>query len=293
MSTHSVEAKSETGRSGARVEFDKATNTVKITGFYDTYVKLNLRKNEWSLEDFLRILGIDEAIEKKYKKEMDVKMTPTPSMEEVVITPNSEKPSKPIVAKKSTVKKETATKTPSTKITYASSKVKVPKESIKKESKPKVVSAKRVSPTPKLKIVKSPTKAVVIKVRPKKVEYLIKNKSLIIELENLKPVNIAFKFRKERVDAERGSVYLYITHSGNRVRFIPPKCSGLPQEIMHVSSQLLNKKNEKFSEVDKRIDSIIVECKTIFNDIDAKYKKSISEYISKIELENIRKKIMG
>ena len=250
---------------------------MKITGFYDTYVKLNLRKNEWSLEDFLRILGIDEAIEKKYKKEMDVKMTPTPSMEEVVITPNSEKPSKPTIAKKSTVKKETATKTPSTKITYASSKVKVPKESIKKKSKPKVVSAKRVSPTPKLKIVKSPTKAVVIKVRPKKVEYLIKNKSL----------------RKERVDAERGSVYLYITHSGNRVRFIPPKCSGLPQEIMHVSSQLLNKKNEKFSEVDKRIDSIIVECKTIFNDIDAKYKKSISEYISKIELENIRKKIMG
>lgn len=292
MSTHSVEAKSETGRSGARVEFDKSTNTVKLTGFYDTYVKLNLRKNEWSLEDFLRILGIDEVIERKYKKETDAKITSTPSMVEVVIAPNSENASKPTVAKKSKVKKGTAPKVSSSKVASSPSKEKALKESVKKESKPNVVSAKKVSPAPKPKVVKTPKKEVVNKVRPKKVEYLIKNKSLVVELEHLKPVNIAFKYRKERIDAERGSVYLYITHSGNRVRFIPPKCSGFSQDIMDVSSQLLNKKNEKFSEINKRIDSIITQCKTLFKEIDAKHKKAPSKYVSKIELEDVRKKIM-
>lgn len=292
MSLRSIEAKSESGRSGARVEFDKSTNTVKLTGFYDTYVKLNLRKNEWSLEDFLAMLGIDEVVEKKYKKEMKSEMVSAPNVVEAVNVPNDKKTTNSNVVKKSTIKKETTPKVSSSKVASSPSKEKAPKESVKKESKPKVVSAKKVSPAPKPKVVKTPKKEVVNKVRPKKVEYLIKNKSLVVELEHLKPVNIAFKYRKERIDAERGSVYLYITHSGNRVRFIPPKCSSLSQDIMDVSSQLLNKKNEKFSEINKRIDSIITQCKTLFKEIDAKHKKSPSKYVSKIELESVRKKIM-
>lgn len=293
MSSRSIEAKSETGRSGARVEFDKSTNTVKITGFYDTYVKLNLKKNEWSLEDFLSMLGIDEVVEKKYKKEMKVESTSTPSIVESVVIPDDKKQVKSTLSKPK-VKKDIAPKDLTKKLTpNPSSKKEVSKKSVKKESKPKVVTTKKILVTPKSKAVKTPNAEVVNKIRPKKVEYLIKNKSLIIELENLKPVNIAFKYRKERIDAERGSIYLYITHSGNRVRFIPSKCSGLSQDIMDVSSKLLNGKNERFSEIDMRIDSIVEECKGIFKDIDAKYKKSPSKYVSRMELENVRKRIMA
>ena len=65
MSIKYLETKSETGRSGLRVEFDATTDIVKLSGFYDTYVKLHLKKNEWKLQDFLEYLGITDILEKK------------------------------------------------------------------------------------------------------------------------------------------------------------------------------------------------------------------------------------
>ena len=68
MSIKYLETKSETGRSGLRVEFDATTDIVKLSGFYDTYVKLHLKKNEWKLQDFLEYLGITDILEKKNNK---------------------------------------------------------------------------------------------------------------------------------------------------------------------------------------------------------------------------------
>lgn len=68
MAIKYIETKSETGRSGIRVEFDTTTDIVKLSGFYDTYVKLHLKKNEWKLEEFLEFLGISDIIEKKNNK---------------------------------------------------------------------------------------------------------------------------------------------------------------------------------------------------------------------------------
>lgn len=68
MAIKYIESKSETGRSGIRVEFDATTDIVKLSGFYDTYVKLHLKKNEWKLQDFLEYLGISDILEKKNNK---------------------------------------------------------------------------------------------------------------------------------------------------------------------------------------------------------------------------------
>lgn len=68
MAVKYIETKSETGRSGIRVEFDTTTDIVKLSGFYDTYVKLHLKKNEWKLVDFLEFLGINDILEKKNNK---------------------------------------------------------------------------------------------------------------------------------------------------------------------------------------------------------------------------------
>lgn len=258
MSTHSVEAKSETGRSGARVEFDKSTNTVKLTGFYDTYVKLNLRKNEWSLEDFLRILGIDEVIERKYKKEQKSQMVSVPETVEVKQTKESPKPAKNKVV-------------------------------AKKEIKPKA----QKSNNKEKKATKVETKVATVRVRPKKVEHYLQDKTFTVGFENLKPATICFKYRKEKPDALKGSIYMFITHCGNRARFVPKGCNSLLEDIMDVKSKSLNKKNKGFTEINKNIDSIIDKCKKAFKDIDSKYKKDPAKYNSKIELENIRKKIMS
>lgn len=65
MAIKYIETKSETGRSGIRVEFDTTTDIVKLSGFYDTYVKLHLKKSEWKLNEFLEFLGIHEILSKK------------------------------------------------------------------------------------------------------------------------------------------------------------------------------------------------------------------------------------
>lgn len=67
MSIKHIETKSETGRSGIRVEYDSSMDVIRLSGFYDTYVKLRLKKNEWKLEEFLDFLGINDILSKKLK----------------------------------------------------------------------------------------------------------------------------------------------------------------------------------------------------------------------------------
>ncbi len=68
MSIKHIETKSDTGRSGIRVEYDSSMGIVRLSGFYDTYVKLRLKKTEWSLKDFLELLGIKENSVKNDKQ---------------------------------------------------------------------------------------------------------------------------------------------------------------------------------------------------------------------------------
>jgi len=294
MSIRSVEAKSETGRSGAKVEFDKSTNTVKITGFYDTYVKLNLRKNEWTLEDFLSILGIDEAIEKKYKRESkNMISSDSKVLEEnsnIYTKTKSKKVSastkeQPIIASdKKPSKSSTSNKKVSKKIAIAPKKPVAVKVTTPKINIPKVKTPK----TPKVKV----EKTVVSKIRPKKVEFSIADKVFQIELKNLKTPSVYFKFRKEKPNTDKGSVYMFITHAGNRVRFIPKGCNLISEDIFDSNSKELKTEHPKFSDVCKSIDLAVSKCRKAFEDIDNKYKKEPSKYVSKVELEYMKKKIL-
>lgn len=286
MSIRSVEAKSETGRSGAKVEFDKSTNTVKITGFYDTYVKLNLRKNEWSLEDFLSILGIDEAIEKKYKKESKDMVSNDSKVLEVKVDKSNK-------TKRTSSTKEQPHNTSEEKpLKSSTSKKKVSKEVVvasKKSAITKVATPKVKTPkAPKVKV----EKTVVPKIRPKKLEFSIVDKSFQMELKNLKIPTVCFKFRKEKPDTDKGSVYMFITHAGNRVRFVPKGCNLLSEDIFDSKSRKLNTEHPKFSDICKYIDLAVSKCRKAFENIDSKYKKDPSKYISKIELDNVKKQIL-
>lgn len=262
MAVNFIEAKSETGRSGARVEFDSSTNAVKITGFYDTYVKLNLKKNEWTLEQFLDKLGILDALEKKRKAEEKMK---------ALNDADSSQSSETIETKVESKKVEK--KAPSKKVAKISAKIEKPKV-----SKETIINTKNQVETKE-------------KVRPKKVEYNIEDKCFNIELENLKSASVIFKYRKEKPDAEKGSIYMFVTHSGTRIRFVPKGFNSIMEESMDIGSKTLNKNSQRFSEINEKLDTVIGRCKEAFKDIEDRYKQNPTTYNSGVELENVKNKI--
>jgi hypothetical protein len=98
MAINYIETKSETGRSGIRIEFDSNTDIVKLSGFYDTYVKLHLKKNEWKLSDFLDFLGINDILEKRIKRDS---LGNTISNKEEIVVNKKQKPTNNVISSKS------------------------------------------------------------------------------------------------------------------------------------------------------------------------------------------------